>query len=952
MSAKANLRHPMAVVLACGMTAGLAVPPAQAQDNDEEARELDRVEVTGSRISRVEMEQAHPVTSFDRSQLTEVDAPNIGEALQRLATENTGSPLNTAINNGGTGGVFLNLRGMGMGRTLVLINGHRTISADMQSIPTAMVERVDILKTGASAVYGVDAVAGVVNIITREGFTGAEAEASYQQYENVDGGGENWSASGIMGVDSARGHANLGFEHRQQEAIYQGDLDHPHMQNALRCVDLEAGCDTPTSPGIAQIGSPTTPQGSFTLADGRVVAPIEGTPGTDPDEHFLEDPDDTYNFAPDNFMQTPFETNNMFGHGRYELSPGLDIYADFRYTNRQSAQELAPYPYSSAFAPAGPLDNMEGEGIPESNAYNPFDQDVIGFARRLNEIDRHFRQNIDQFQTVLGLQGMVPGTTTWEFDLSYNFAQRNRTDIDEGQLIGSRLQSALGPSFVDEDGEFGEAGEVVCGTPDNPDEECVPLNLFGGEGSITDEMLDYVSKPLVDSIQSGQDIYNLTFTGDVLDLPAGPLSSAIGIEYRAEEQDSIPDSNKAVEGATGNVGDGVGGRQSVQSAFLESNIPLLAGQPAAESLMARFAYRHDDFSMRSRGGETGDFSNDSIELGLEWRPVEDLLVRATHAEVFTAPSVSNLYDPASDSFPQVADPCAAANWDDLGSDAQDACIAQGVPDGGVDNPNPQPRAALTGNPELGPESGETQTFGFVYSPQALEGFNLTVDYWEIDLEDAITREGVPAILDLCLERGGTGGRCDQIERAHPTNPGEISRVQDPLMNIGRETAEGIDVQANYAFDTQNAGHWSLGIDYSQLLTRESIRLIDGEPQAPDEKAGYYHQSDDATYPEHRANLRAGWTYGNIGVDAALQYIGAVTADSYQTVEGTQEIDAQQYLDLGLSYNTPFGSRVRFGVENATDEAPPWIEAGFNAHTDPSTYRTFGRSYTLRLSHMW
>lgn len=951
--------------LTAGAVAGLSITasPVSAQDaGDDEmgpADSGDRITVTGSRIQGADIEAANPVASFDREDITRVSAVNLGELIQRLATENTGSPLTTQTNNGGTGSVTVDLRGFG--RTLVLINGRRIVDGgDFQTIPTAMVERIDILKNGASAIYGVDAVAGVVNVITRTNFEGAEFYADYRRPQNFSGGADQRTIGGIFGIDNDRGYANVGFERSKQDGVTQGQFEEPgFMQEPRLLFDAEAFAENgndPFGPGSVFFGSSRTPQGAFNLRDGRLLAngcPNSGGLGpNDPDTGFCT-PDfglgsptsDSFNYNPFNFMQTPFETKNFFAHAGYDLHENAEIYFEGRYNSRESAQLLAPQPFDTLFDPGAPVPDGAGgflNGIPAENAFNPFGQDVLRVRRRVIEGERRFDNKISQFQTVIGLRGELPFAPSWTYDANLNYGERDRTDIDTGQFIGSRLELAMGPSFFDAN------GNAVCGTPSQPISGCVPINFFGGPGTITQEMLDYVSVPAVDNLTSDQEIWNVTFSGTAIELPAGPLALAFGGEFRDESFLSTPDSNKSIGGISGNVFNQTGGSQQVISFFAEVNIPLLRDVPFARELDIKAAYRLDDFETqvdpRIRTAPVSAFDNDSFEVGLRWRPVEDLLLRGTFSEVFTAPSVGNLFAPLSDNFQQAQDPCASSNFANLSSAEQQACLNQGVPAGGVVNPDPQPRTRVGGNPDLGPESGETYTLGAVFTPTFVPDLTLTVDWWRIELDDALNTIDTGTILQQCLAVGGIGGVCDLIERDNPTNPGEITLVRSNIQNIGSEEGEGIDLSFNYRYNAGSMGMFTASGSWTHLIERERSNF----PGDVTVLEGRFDADGDAGFPQDKFNGFLGWQFGDFNVDYSAQYVGEYDADLL-FFPGEQSVPAQLYHDVRFGWSSPWNTDFSLGVNNITDNNPPFIDAAFNANTDEANHRIFGRVFSVNMT---
>lgn len=970
-------------------SASLACVASQAiaQDDGDDMAQMERVEVTGSRLSQVDIEGASPVTILDRTDIERTGLNDLGELIRQLPSI-TGSPLGTQTNNGGTGASRVDIRGLGTNRTLVLVNGRRDINTgvaggDLGTIPLSLVERIEVLKEGASSVYGADAVAGVVNIITRKDFEGAEIIGNYGSHpalitnpaaaENFDpslagSSGASKRVSFVAGGNTDRGNFVIGLEYNEQDQVFQGNIDDPIglFGGALAAIDfpaleglnLQEGLD---AGAIISFGSSrtvggrfATSNGVFTIDDNGDIVPNSGT----------------YNFAPVNFAQTPFERVSAFAQGDYELFDGVTAYVEARFTNRESEQLLAPLPYDTRFDPAAPLPGG-GNGVPASNVFNPFGEDLTDVRRRVVETGgRSFNQEINQFQSVTGLRGgFGDWASTWEWDVNWQWGRQTRIDTDFGQFSGSQLALALGPSFFD------ESGNAVCGTPDAPIAGCVPLNLFGGgqTQTITQEQLDFVTVALNDRIVTERQVFNATFKGDLIDLPGGALSTAFGYEFRDESFDSIPDSGKVLGTVTGNTGLPTGGDFEVDSLFVEVNIPLLSGIPGAELLELGGGFRYDDFSSI---GDTGNFS-----AALRWQPFQGLLIRGSFSEVFREPNVQELFLGASDAFPSVQDLCSTGidtdgdGVSDAGSDffsglsaaGQAECLAQGVPAGGFLQSDSQIITTVLGNPDLGPESGETYTVGLAWSPDFIPGFSSTVDYWEVQLDDAIQTIAASAVFNQCLVAGVTA-QCDAITRLPG---GDIADVQRPSTNIGAEDATGIDFALNYNFNT-GIGVFDTRFLGTYLIDRVSTLdngLPDGTPGQfiSADAAGNFDERlglNEAIYPEFRGNFVVDWSLGNFGASVNVQYIGSVdeidenatavedpTAVVQQLVDSVdQSIDSEFYLDIAAEYNFPWGTQLKAGLNNVFDNLPPFIDSGFNASTDTDSYRFLGRQWFVQLKH--
>jgi len=954
----------MRTALATGAVATMALSgQAFAQDDTVE---LERVETTGSRLSQVDIEGAQPVTVIDRDDIERIGLNDLGDVIRQLPSI-TGSPLSTRTNNGGNGGTLVDIRGMGSARTLVVINGKRDITdGDFSLIPIAAVERIEVLKEGAAAIYGADAVAGVVNIITRQDFSGAQLQAQYgASLETTDNpgaatindprangsDGDNKRVSFVFGDTSDKGSFLVGVEYNEQDGVFQGNINSPQFRNTLTVTAagqefllnggnraifdcLDAGACTDTAGSSAALG------GRFLFIDNDGVTqdltrdlntgelrPFTGT--------------DQYNYAPVNFIQTPFERTNLFVQGSYDLFDNVEAYVEARYSNRRSSQFLAPVPFFLGFGDPGFEFPDGGVGVSADNVFNPFGQDLntttnlIFIGRRVAEGSRTFEQTNNNIQINSGLRGDFGDfAPTWTWDISWNWGRQDRTDQDFGQFVGSRVNQALGPSFIN------DQGVATCGTPDQPLPGCVPLNLFDGFGSITPEMLEFIQFDLNDVIVSKLQMANATFAGDLFDLPGGPVSAAFGYEFRKESLSVTPDSGKASNSVTGNAFGPTAGEFDVDSLFAEINVPLLSGVPGAELLELGAGIRYDDFST------IGDTTN--VMFTMRWQPFQGVLVRGSFAEVFREPSIGNLFSSQGDSFPSFQDICSNGSLNSpetnryatLTPEQQARCTAQGVPEGGFFQNNAQPRTRVGGNPNLDPESGETWTVGIALAPEFMPGFSFTADWWDINLDDAITAIGAQSIVDTCI-LDGVQSLCENISR----NPlSSEPTVQALTQNIGNESASGLDLAFNYNTNT-SIGLFDTRFLVTWLESRTSTVL--NTVQA----SGFFSQSDnglaEGVFPEWKAQWTIDWSYGNFGASTNVEWIDSTTE---RTNFGNTSIESETYLDLTVRYNLPWGTQISGGITNILDNDPPFIVNGFNANTDSDTFRVLGRSWFARVTH--
>ncbi len=955
-----NTKLQSAIHLALGLSAGVlavsAVPNVfaqgiDAQDADEDSS-IEEVIVTGSRIRRADIDSASPVTILERDDILAAGITDIGDLLQSMPSM-SGSPIGTTTNNGGNGAVLIDLRGMGSARTLTLVNGKRVVDGgDYQAIPSTMIERVEILKDGASAIYGADAVAGVVNIITRRDFSGIELTA--QTADWFDSKGQQDTFGLIAGKEFESGNFVFGAEYVKQEEAFQRDVPWDFLQNSWYI--YPGGCENQvTAPfdgtpqgGCYPIGSSRIPESRLSFYSQGLF--LVGTPASQPYEVGLMQPHDgrTYNYAPVNYLQTPYQRTNIFGEAHFDLTDNVRFYAEFRGNYRESAQQLAPLPftggdpmYDGFYQDPATGQTVAFTGISQDNyylrravdAYNAANgtsliyEPVVNPRRRMIETNRRFEQVVTQYQWVAGLEGDF-NDMNWDFYI--NEGHRSRTDRDFGQFSGVRLQNALGPS-ADMDGN----GQPECYTNINDPGTlivgCVPLNLFGGgvvdaggnptTTTLTQDMVDYVSLDTVDTYVSRQRLAGASLTGSNFQLPGGEIGWAVGWAYWKQEFTYTPDSAKTIGAVTGNVGAGTSGSLTNNSFFGEVLLPVWDN--GTQNIYLKGGVRYDDWNAFS--GDT------TYQLGVEFQAIESLKLRATYGTVFRAPTIGDLYGGTVDSFPTYSDPCVPAPGESL----PPGCAQVGV------QTDSQVLARVGGNPFLQPETGDTFTAGFVWAPE-FGNHNMTIiaDYWEVNLEDGISSLGVQFSLDQCYIEQNQAA-CSLITRASDYS---IDNIIDAQLNVSEQSAKGIDTEIRWDYDS-SVGQWQAAVLWSHLMERRIRQFADN----PIEKLeGRYDGDRGNAYAEDKVNYSLQWLWNDFSLGYLGEYISGLDGNAWFVPGYTQKIPSKLYHDLVASY-TFGGTMVTGGITNITDEAPPFLDQGFNGKTDPSTYRLFGRGYYLRLS---
>lgn len=509
------------------------------------------------------------------------------------------------------------------------------------------------------------------------------------------------------------------------------------------------------------------------------------------------------------------------------------------------------------------------------------------------------------------------------------FGDNSASIVDTGYFQLERVAEAVGPTYMDESGELfcssdGTAGGVING--------CVPLNVFGQPGTdtaITDEMLQYISGNYVSLTQGGNELKGVQFntSGPLMELPAGELGMAVGVERRLASGFSQPDSLQLLGVSTAGRSQPTAGGYDVNEAFVEFAVPLLADLRGVELLELSLASRYSDYNTFG--------STTNSKVGLRWSVNDELTFRGTVSEAFRAPSIPELFAGQYDSFPQITDPCA--------DDATAGCVADGVPEGGYDNAGmTQLPEMLGGNPDLQPEEADIATVGAVYQPGWLDGLSVTLDYWETEVDNAISTIGSQTILNNCH---ANGENCDLIDRFAPGDGGTVGAVRfihNLNANVGGVEAAGADLSARYTMPVTDLGQFRFSLDGS-YLDQYDKEMANGDIIS---HAGRFEDNQDGNYPRWRWNFGTDWSLGNWDAQYTMRYIHDVVEplSSWYNVGGTERtIRSQTVHDIQASYNLEsFNTRLTLGIDNLTDKQPPFADSGFNDNTDVRTYETIGR----------
>ncbi|MGB9428511.1 MAG: TonB-dependent receptor [Gammaproteobacteria bacterium] len=911
--------------LVTGVATALAAPAVFAQDaaqstanqnqnQNANTAELGKIEVTGTRIKRTDVETAQPVTIVTQAQIKATGLTSIGDVLQQLSS--VGAAINTQFNNGGNGSVELNLRNVGSQRLLVLLNGQRVDAGidgtvDLNNIPISIVDHIEVLQDGASAIYGSDAITGVVNIITVKNYNGAEASAYMGMFDGKnDGGGWDGKTQDYnftIGSSGDRSGVVMNVEYVNQSPIYAGN----------RSISKE-----PSVGGGASVGSSGAAAGRFFIGIPKgTTCPAGVTTNVNPnsttcDMSLINTPDnnpslsnfrdfqnsDHFNFAPLNYLVTPNERTSLYVQGHYDLADNLTFNTMAIYNNRVSQLQLAPSPL---FLGRSGTSDVNGEPITISgkNPYNPFGVDLTGgstgtaatcaakdncdvlqfLGRRPLELgNRLFNQNVQSFAFRGGFTGYFNLLgSEWDWDATYNYGNNYDSDVTNGLVNTERLQQALG-----------YPGEAPCaGLPTGGSGDCVPFNIFGGynlvtgQGSITPAMAQYVLFEEHDVIEETMRDYTANITGTLFNLPAGPVGLALGAESLGHNALAHPDALVQEGNTSGNVIESTNGEESTKAEYIELNIPLVADMPFMKSVSLDIADRWSQFQWEGGNADTTgagiehSAANASGRAALRWQATDELLLRGSWSQGFRIPSISEFFLGNSQSFPGVTDPCVGGG---VGT-------KPGFCSPASTQPNAQIRTTVGGNPNLTPERSISETGGFVYSPDWLPGFDFSADYYKINLLNAVSTIGAQTIVNGCYY-GGNPYYCSLITRGvgGPYNAaGSITNIINTNVNIGGIKTEGVDVVTDYKFPSTSVGDFkaSLNVNFTKqwVLTQPygsgalSSQEISGTTGGTGADIGGTGTVLGGV-PKQRANFGLNWNYGDWSAVWNVEYISHLIED--------------------------------------------------------------------------
>lgn len=924
---------------------------------------VEEIVVTGSRIPQPNMSSISPVTQITSQDIKAQGVTRVEDMINALPQAFAAQGAN--ISNGASGTATVSLRGLGSARTLVLIDGRRMTpgspiapAADLNFIPSSLVSRVEVNTGGASAVYGSDAVAGVVNFIMQRDFEGLRIDAQYSGYqhnnENVTAKNANsakgfslpdgtvWDGEGaeislVFGANAADGKGNITAyaTYREITEVMQGNRDYSACTFNSGDVFTCGGSGTSDPARV----------GSF-VVDGNTFRTRTSA--------------DVYNYGPTNYYQRPDKRVTLGAFSHYQVTPWLEAYSDLMFMDDHSVAQIAPGGIFAGYYNVNcnnPLMTAAQQSqLCGADAGTSTLKNVIVARRNTEGGGRQNDIRHTSYRAVVGGRGALGDN--WTYDAYAQYGTTSYTSSTLNYFMTDRIQEAL---LVDP-----TTGQCTSGNS-----ACVPYNIFS-EGGVTQAALDYLQVAGSEKGTTSQHVANFTVTGLLGDYGVqSPWASdgvgvALGVEYRRESLSYQADYllTQGLLSGTGGASPPVNGSFNVAEIYGEARIPLVQDKTLVKDLQLELGYRYSDYS--TVGG------TDTYKLGVDYSPISDVRFRASYNRAVRAPNILELYSAQSVSLDGTTDPCA-------GLSATSALVATCATAFGLTtaqvlaiepNSAAQYNGLTGGNPDLAPETSDTYSYGFVLRPSLIHGLSLSADYFHIKVEDYISTVGADTIISRCLDTLDNK-YCGLV---HRDSDGSLwlssdGYVVDTTLNTGSLDTSGVDFELNYATDLETLGlaGWGRGSVNFVGTWLDALKTKPLPEDAAYDCAGYYGTQCGTPNPEWRHKLRTTWTtpWSDLAISAQWRYIGGVDVDASSSdptlynedliFETDKRLKSRSYIDLSTSFSVRDVYKVNIGVNNVFDIDPPLVggsncpSGSCNGNTYAQVYDTLGRYGFLRLS---
>ncbi len=955
-----------------------ALQPALAADNaDAPEASVQTVVVTGSRIATHELETMTPVTVVTNQAIEASGSLNISEYLRDLPSVGTSTFSNTnsnfLTNNSGVNSI--NLRNLDDKRTLVLVNGKRYVPGiagssivDFNTIPTDFIDHIEVTTGGASAIYGSDAVAGVVNVIYKTNFQGLELRG--QAGETGDEDSARYGGGLLAGstFDEGRGHFMFDISWDKDDGLYSRD-------RARSAVDQEVLDGVVVKPTYSSYA----PQGRFEYTS---------TQGT---------VDNVFTFNPNNTLKDGFDTTDGFNRNafrrisvptdrtliastmNFDVAEHHQLYSELTYAFSHTTSDIEPFALAATGVPGavyGTVNDANGDSIalPITNAYlqtlpqlapqlatiNQYNStgnhcagsvatnpgydciNYIDFRKRL--LDVAVRSNEANRQTgrlLLGMKGEIPmpiaALSDWTYDASYSYGRTTDSQLTTGQVNIAAVRAAL-------DSVVSPTGQIVCRDPVWQSLGCVPLNPFG-YNSITPAAANFIRANVTRDVKVQEQIISGSASGSVGTLPAGAPQLALGVEQRKDTSEEVwdPLTNAGLNG--GNQIPNSAGSITTKEAFTELQVPVLKDVPGAKALDLNAALRYAKYS--TIGGVN------TWKAGLDWAPVQDVRFRGVYSVAIRAPNIGELFGGSAETFPAgLVDPCDGITQATVAqfpaACLKNPAIASAVAHGGFKYgflDYQTINGFIISNPNLQQEKAKTTTLGFVLTPRALPAFSATIDYYDVKITGAINTVDPQTEINQCL---AAGTFCDSVLR-NP-NTGKLETINSSFLNLASIHTRGIDTVVRYGFDFGSIGGLAVAVTETHLMKLEEqiplAPLLDnvGELNGGGRLGSGFEDRGTASLVYHIGGLEATWrsTY--------MSGINDTNPAPGNTVISTlyNHVPAYVYHDVQVRYTLPYKphTEVYVGANNIFNKQPPFLPEGMastvtGTETAADTYDVIG-----------
>ncbi|MEM7099837.1 MAG: TonB-dependent receptor [Pseudomonadota bacterium] len=921
----------LAILLALAMIS-LAIPQVVfAADEEEEDEAIEEVVVTGSRIKRSDFTSASPITVISGQSIVESGFTNLGEALRNQSVAGTAGFNQSSILSGG-GASSVDLRNLGQSRVLILVNGKRVASfadalanqaVDLSFVPTAMIERVDILRDGASAIYGSDAISGVVNVILKERFEGVQAGASSGISE--EGDGQQYNADFAMGATSDRGSVILGMEYRKNNNINQTDRDWAFP--AISSLNA----------GGAQNGSFFSPGGVFFDNNGGIfctqpaafggdeitdVSGTTGCPSFAPRQN-VSSPDDVqlnrYDYSLRQDLMTESELYSTAGYGIYEITDSIEVFLEAQYSKRTGTSNLDGNPGSFG-TPSFP----QGSVIPATNPNLPAGSLGGAFYFRPTSTigPRRSEFEVNTTRLVAGLRGEIINEDSflnnWTWELSYLYTRLDATLQTNSTWNLERFIRIADPAAC--------AQDTFCSQVVNPSGALDAIR----PGNWTQAEIAYLRQNSSALSKFQTTGWFGVASGPVFEMPAGEVQVAVGFETRTDEGLSKPDSLTESGQSVANQVFTTDGSFNVDEYFFELDVPLLADVPGFQSLDFNFQFRISDYS---------NFGQESVErFGINWQIIDDLRIRATMSTAYRAPQITDLFGGGVTSFDFYSHPCSNASGERNDPTVEANCQLAGVPVP-VAQVATQFATLSGGNADLEPETADTSSVGIIFTPSFLDGFSMSIDYWDIEVEDLISRLTSDSVVDACFSGpvGLTAPECSQFGTQVSGAGLSIVNAVNRLANLSNVSTDGVDLGMEYEFD----GPFDTVVNLEMQATY--VRENTFSP-------GAGGADDRGSIPRIRGNFSGQVQWEDWSFLLRGRYIHGMTDPDFTAETNTfgyEDVPSHTEWDLRARYSWDQYTAV-VGVNDIFDRDPPYVFSSGN-NSDLFLYSPVGRYFFVRLS---